>query len=75
MLKLTDGGSSYSAINQIRIQPLKIIISLVSVLLLCYVTHLLTLHSVFLMDESEERAVFRGGHPSKYWPPSKVCAV
>jgi hypothetical protein len=26
-------------------------------------------------DESEERKVFLGGHPSKYWPPSKVCAV
>jgi hypothetical protein len=30
---------------------------------------------VVLTDESEERAVFLGGHPSKYWPPSKVCAV
>jgi hypothetical protein len=30
---------------------------------------------VFFTDEPEERAVFLGGHPSKYWPPSKVCAV
>jgi hypothetical protein len=30
---------------------------------------------VFLTDESEERAVFLDGHPSKYWPPSKVCVV
>jgi hypothetical protein len=36
------------------------------------VIHLLTLHS---QSESEERAVFLGGHPSKYWLPSKVCAV
>jgi hypothetical protein len=27
------------------------------------------------MDELEERAVFLGGHPSKYWPPPKVCLV
>jgi hypothetical protein len=30
---------------------------------------------VFLTDESEERAVFLGGHPFKYWSPSKMCAV
>jgi hypothetical protein len=28
-----------------------------------------------LTDESEERTVFLGGHPSKFWPPSCVCAV
>jgi hypothetical protein len=35
------------------------------------------LHSivVFLIDELEEQVVFLGGHPSMYWPPSKVCAV
>jgi hypothetical protein len=33
--------------------------------------HVLTLHIViFLTDESEERAVFLGGHRSKYWAPS-----
>jgi hypothetical protein len=42
---------------------------------LVIVIHLLTLHSRSESDESAERAVFLGGHPSKYWPPSKMCAV
>jgi hypothetical protein len=46
-----------------------------SLSLLSLFVYLLTLHSQSELDESEERAVFLGGHPSKYWPPPKVCAV
>ena len=35
------------------------------------VIYLLTLHiSILLRIDSEERMVFPGGHPAKYWPPT-----
>ena len=37
---------------------------------------LLTLYiSMVWRIDSEERMVFFGGHPVKYWPPTIVCAV
>ena len=40
------------------------------------VIYLLTLHILILLRiDSEERMVFLGGHPAKYWSPTNVRAV
>ena len=39
------------------------------------VIYLLPLHILILLRiGSEERMVFLGGHPAKYWPPTNVSA-
>ena len=46
------------------------------VIVIYFVIYLLTLHiSILLRIDSEERMIFLGGHPAKYWSPTIVCAV
>ena len=58
-------------INIRRKQTLEVI-----VIVIVIVMYLLTLHiSILIRIESEERMIFLGGHPAKYWSPTSVCSV
>jgi hypothetical protein len=42
----------------------------------CFIIHKITFRYVVVWRTNQRSGwVFLGGYPSKYWPPSKVCAV